>query len=63
MSKPKAYADCNLNVGHQTMEFVFDEIENIVGKGEIVGYQQFLLFPVFFQKPSLLELLKVRIMW
>ena len=30
----------------------FDEVENIVGKGENAGYQHFLLFPNCFQKPS-----------
>ena len=29
---------------------VFDSIENIVGKGEIACYEQFLLFPQCFQK-------------
>ena len=31
------------------MIFVFDRIENIVGKGENAGYQHFLLFPQHFQ--------------
>ena len=26
-------------------------MENIVGKGENAGYQHFLLFPQFYQKP------------
>ena len=38
--------------------FIFDEngikfskrVENTVGKGEIAGYEQFLLFPQSFQK-------------
>ena len=29
---------------------LFDWEENIVGKGEIANYEQFLLFPQFFQK-------------
>ena len=35
----------------------FDRLENIVGKGENAGYQHFLLFPLCFQKASLLELI------
>ena len=30
-----------------------DWVENIVGKGLIARYQQFLLFPQYFQKLSL----------
>ena len=48
-SKPEEFADDN---------FKFDEngrklskwIENTVGKGEIARYEQFLLFPLCFQK-------------
>ena len=29
----------------KTVIFVFDRVENIVGKGENAGYQHFLLFP------------------
>ena len=32
------------------MIFVFDAVENIVGKGENAGYQHFLLFLQSFQK-------------
>ena len=32
------------------MEFVFNLVENIVGKGENPGYEHFLLFPLCFQK-------------
>ena len=31
---------------------VFDRLENIVGKGENVGYQHFLLFPLCFETAS-----------
>ena len=31
---------------------VFDTVENIVGKGENVGYQHFLPFPQYFEKAS-----------
>ena len=44
-SKFKALADKNLNVTEMS-KFVFDRKENIVRKGEIVGYQHFLLFPL-----------------
>ena len=29
---------------------MFGRVENVVGKGEIAGYQHFLLFPHFFSK-------------
>ena len=47
--KFKAFADDKLNVG-AIMISVFDTVENIVGKGENAGYQDFLLFPQCFQK-------------
>ena len=31
------------------------EVENIVGKGEIAHYEQFLLFPQCFQSLSVLD--------
>ena len=31
---------------------LFDSVENIVGRGEIACYEQFLLFPRCFQKLS-----------
>ena len=43
--------------------FVFDRVENIVGKGENAGNQQFLLFPQCFQKAFHTGLLKVVIVW
>ena len=44
---------------------VFDRVENTctVEKGENVGDQQFLLFPLYFLKPPTLGSLKVRIVW
>ena len=48
MSKLKAFADDISNVA-EMVEFVIDEVENIVGKGENAGYQHFLLFPQYFQ--------------
>ena len=32
-----------------------DSVENIVGKGEIARYEQFLLFPQCFQKLSVID--------
>ena len=40
-----------------------DMIENIVGKGENVGYEHFLFFPQCFQKHSFYWLLIVGIGW
>ena len=34
------------------MKLLLDRVENIVGKGEKAGYQNFLPFPKCFQKPS-----------
>ena len=33
-------------------KFFLGLVENIVGKGENVGYQHFFFFPQFFQKAS-----------
>ena len=38
-------------------------VENTVGKGEIACYEQFLLFPQCFQKPSLAGASKGVIVW
>ena len=35
-----------------------DQVENIVGKGEIARYEQFLLFPQWFHKLSVVDALK-----
>ena len=32
-----------------------DRVENIVGKGEIARYEQYLLFPQCFQKLSVVD--------
>ena len=37
---------------------LFDWEENIVGKGEMARYEQFLLFPQCFQKQSVVDVLK-----
>ena len=34
----------------QNLEFVFEVVKNIMGKGENGGYQLFLFFPFYFQK-------------
>ena len=47
-SKLKAFADDKLNVTKMLI-FVFDKVENIVGKGEIVCTSNFS-FPTMFSK-------------
>ena len=47
-SKLKAFADDKLNVT-QNIKVVFHRTENMVGKEENDGYQQFLLFSECFQ--------------
>ena len=46
-SKLIAFADDKIKVHKKTI-FVFDRVENIVGKVENAGYQHFLLFPQCF---------------
>ena len=60
--KLKAFADDKINV-IEILKVDLGRVENIVRKGENAGYQHFLLFPQCFPKLSLLELLKVRIVW
>ena len=38
-----------------------DRVENIVGKGEIARHEQFLLFPLCFQKLSVVDVSKMSI--
>ena len=59
VSKLKAFADDKLNVA-QMMTYVFDRVENIVGKRENAGHQHFHLFPQFFQTASDLGVVKRR---
>ena len=40
-----------------------DRVKNIGGKGEKEGYQHFILFPQYFQKPSFSGSLKVGTVW
>ena len=58
----KRFADEKLNVTKK-LKFVVWRIENIVGKGENVGYQHFHLFPQYFHKLYFREVLKVGIEW
>ena len=58
----KAVADDKLNVTKVIIS-VFDRAENIVGKGEIARYEQFLLFPQCFQKAYFPEASKGVIVW
>ena len=60
MSKFKASANGKFGVA-EIMRFVFERVENIVGKGENAGYQKFLLFLQRFQKASYPGSLKVGI--
>ena len=48
-SKLKQLADNNFKFDENGRKF-FKWLENTVGKGEIVCYKQFLLFPLCFQK-------------
>ena len=48
-SKLKEFADDNLKFDKKGRKF-YKRIENTVGKGEIARYEQFLLFPLCFQK-------------
>ena len=61
-SKLKGFADVKINVA-QKLKFILWRVENIVGKGENAGYQNFLLFPQCFQKASCIGSLKVMIGW
>ena len=45
----KAFADDKINVT-EMLKVISGMVENIVGQGENVGYQHFLLFPQCFQK-------------
>ena len=47
--KPKEFPDNNFRLDENARKFS-KRVENTVGKGEIARYEQFLLFPQFFQK-------------
>ena len=61
-SNLKAFADDILIVLQMTIR-VADWVENIAGKGENAGYQNFLLFSECFQKASFRRSLKIGIVW
>ena len=48
-SKLKEFADENLEF-HENERKLSKQVENALGKGEIACYEQFLLFPQYFQK-------------
>ena len=48
-SKMKEFADDNFKFDENGREFS-KSVENIMGKGEIARYEQFLLFPECFKK-------------
>ena len=58
----KAIADNKINETEK-LKFVFERVENIVGKGENAGNQHFLLFPQCFQKASYKGSLKAKVVW
>ena len=49
LSKLKQSADDNFELDENTRKYS-KRVENTVGKGEIARYEQFLLFPLCFQK-------------
>ena len=60
--KLKAFVDDILHLARMT-KYVFERVENIVGKGQNAGNQHFLLFPLCFQRASFTGSLKVGIVW
>ena len=46
----------------EKLKFVFQRVENILGKGENAGYQHFLLLPQCFQNSTSSGFLKVVIL-
>ena len=59
-SKQKAFADDKI-IMTETLQFVLERAENIVGNGENAGYLHFLLCPQCFQKASSSGSLKIGI--
>ena len=62
LPKLKAFADDKMNVT-QKLKSALGGVENIVGKGENAGNQDFLLCPQCFPKTTISRSLKVRIVW
>ena len=61
-SKPKEFADDNFKSGENGSK-LSKQVENIVGKGEIARYKQFLLFPQSFPKDCFPGASKGVIVW
>ena len=61
-SNLKQSADNNLKFDENSKKFS-KRVENIVGKREIARYEQFLLFPLCFQKACFLRGSKGVIVW
>ena len=57
----KACADNKCNVAKKIISYVFDMVENIIGKAEYAAWQLFLHFPQCFLKFSVSRLLKLQI--
>ena len=55
MAKLKVFRDNNLIFVAQTLEFVFERVEKIVGKGENTGQWHFPLFSKVFFTHKVLE--------
>ena len=58
----KAFADDKTNITDK-LKLVLEKVENIVGKRQNAGYQQFLFLPQCFQKASFSRLFKNGIVW
>ena len=61
-SKFKQFADDNFKYDENSRKFS-KQVENTVGKGEIARYEQFLLFPQYFQKACFPGASKGVIVW
>ena len=61
-SKLKEFADDNFTFDKSDRKFS-ERIESTVGKGEIARYEQFLLFPPWFQKICTVDTLKPGLVW
>ena len=61
-SKLTEFADDNFKLDENETK-LSKQVENIVGKGEIARYEQFLLFPQCFQKACFPEASKGVIVW
>ena len=61
-SKLKEFADDNFSLNENGRK-LSKWVENTVGKGEIARYEQFLLFPQYFQKACFPGASKGVIVW